>query len=115
MIYGTHQKQADRRQRPAQIAGVALTRDLHFDVGHLPGDCNMSGVLDLNDATFFGAVCPTENPLVQVDLDDSGYCNLNDATKFGQIWSGEGNEGKGPAGDIPWLGVGLPPLPCPDP
>ncbi len=106
-----------------QVADVSLTRDLHFDVGHLCGDSNMDGQLNLNDATYFGAVCPTGNPLVQVDLNDDGQCNLNDATLFGQCWNGTNCEGGGsdceptdPGGSIPWQGVGLPPQPpCPEP
>jgi len=97
-----------------QVADVSLTRDLRFEVGHLPGDCNMDAQVSLSDATSFGTWFANGGPLELGDLNGDGQINLNDATKFGQIWNGTDGEGVNPDGTAGWRGEGLPPRPTCD-
>ena len=71
-------------------------------IGHLPGDVDQNGLVDVRDATAFGNEFRGDARLQLVDLNRDGRVDVRDATTFGAIWRGEAGASR------PWAGVSLP-------
>jgi len=89
----------------AGATGVENTFEL--SLGHLPGDVNEDGEVNMNDATAFGTLFhagPDAPQHDRIDLNNDGQANLNDATLLGQLWNGT-------SGHAVWRDRSLPPKP----
>ncbi len=57
-------------------------REITIWLGHLPGDINMDGRLNINDGITFGLEWKGPKRLLLIDMNGDGRVNLRDATTF---------------------------------